>query len=108
MFAISGAAPNTAMTVTFPATVSLPKLGDNDTAFTLVIDDSGTGDDIVVVGGPADGQSYTGNNLLTDATGGVSFAYGGTLSLPTDLVAATVNPFTDGTYTGTFDVTVSY
>ncbi|MFT4654570.1 MAG: hypothetical protein ACI82S_002227, partial [Patiriisocius sp.] len=38
----------------------------------------------------------------------VSFAYGGTLSLPTALAAVSANPFTDGTYTATFDVTVEY
>jgi hypothetical protein len=108
VFTISGAAPNVSMTITMPTDVDIPKLGDPSTFFTLVtIDDAGD-DDIVVLDGPAAGQEYSTANLITDATGTVSFAYGGTLSLPTALAAVSANPFTDGTYTATFDVTVEY
>ena len=107
-FNISGAAPNSPMTVDFPTTTNLVKLGDTTVFFTLVTTDDGSDDDVFVVDGPAAGQSFSGTNLITDATGQVSFAYGGTLSLPTALQDTAGTKFSDGTYTGTFDVTVTY
>jgi hypothetical protein len=111
-FQVSGAAPNTPLTVEFETGVTLARIGNLAVVFELEVLNSYTAaneDHIQVLDGPGAGQVYTGTNLITDATGAVNFAYGGTLSLPLDYEAvAGANPYTDGTYSGTYDVTVSY
>lgn len=114
VFAIADAAPNSPMRLDFSndgTPIRMTKLGDNTVFFTLAVAATPTSgsDDVEVLDGPAAGQSYNSNNLITDASGAVSFAYGGTLSLPTTLVDTAGNTeFTDGTYAGTFTLSVNY
>jgi hypothetical protein len=99
VFAISSAAPDTALTVTLPASVALTASGTSN-EFQLDFTDT---DDIQVVGGPNDGNTYTGFNLVTDDTGAIGFNLGGTLSTRIgDLT------YIDTTYSGDYTVTVSY
>lgn len=99
VFAITSAAPDTALTVTLPGSVSLTASGTTN-QFTLDFTDT---DDIQVVGGPNDGNTYTGFNLVTDDTGAIGFNLGGTLS--TRIADFT---YIDTTYSGDYTVTVSY
>lgn len=120
-YAITGAAPFTALTITTAAgedeqltanaadrltgmngaTLTTPG-GAASEFFTIYAAST----DVYVVGGANDGDQYdaTTPNLITDATGSVGFTVGGILAYNG---AATAAP-RDGVYTGTYTLTVSY
>lgn len=99
LFIIDSAAPNTSMVITSIASVALTSTATTS-AFIL---DFVLTDDAIVVGGPNDGNAYTGFNLVTDAVGAVSFNLGGTLSTEID-----EDDYVDTTYSGDYIVEVSY
>ena len=98
-FTIDSAAPNTAMTISTIASTTLTNVA---TTAGFVLDFTLT-DDVQVVGGPNDGQAYTSFNLVTDATGAVGFALGGTLTTEVD-----EDQYEDVTYSGDYTVEVDY
>ncbi|MFC3120367.1 hypothetical protein [Agaribacter flavus] len=120
-YAITGAAPFTALTIsvgtgadealTAAATNRITGMNDTNLVtpggsasefFTLYA----AATDVYVVGGANDGDQYnaTTPNLTTDTNGDVGFTVGGILAYNG---AATASP-RDGTYTGSYSITVSY
>lgn len=59
--------------------------------------------DMTIVGGGNDGDTVTGTNLLTDASGSVAFRVGGELTI--DPLATSIP---DGVYSGTYIIEVAY
>lgn len=98
---ITNAAPFTNLRIEDPAdTTELTSPAvPSDSKFDLDIDY----DDMTIVGGGNDGDTINGTNLLTDASGAVSFRVGGELTI--DPLASAVS---DGAYSGTYIITVSY
>jgi len=100
-FTVSGAAPQTLLTVTTPAgatTLADPSGSVETKVFDISAYTSG-----VVAGGGA------GFDMTTDDTGTLVFAVGATLT--TDTAGAgtgAADPYADLTYTGTYSVTVAY
>lgn len=100
---VSGAAPNTALDITYTA------------ADTAVTDPSGNATDGFTMGAfsyyattEGNGQSF---GTTTDGTGALAFNIGATLSTVTPANGAAADnavAYTDATYTGTFEVTVNY
>ena len=88
-FTVSGAAPNTQLTLTLPASVTL-----NCAAC------SGSQPDFTV---NAFLDNAVGADVLTDGSGGATFNVGATLNTITS-----ANPYEDGTYSGAYTVSVNY
>ncbi|TDO97386.1 DUF4402 domain-containing protein [Marinomonas balearica] len=99
VFTIDSAAPSSNLTITLPSAAIELTSTLNDGLFS--IDDF----EATITSGPRDGTAYASGNLLTDDTGGVTFAVGATLTTGT---GATDAAYTDGTYTGTYEITVDY
>lgn len=98
-FAVSNAAPSTALTLTLPASaVSLTTAGGtaNFTVDTFVAQ---------ITSGPSNGSAYAASNLITDAAGAVTFDVGATLHTDATTPAS---DYLDGTYTGNYTVQVDY
>lgn len=99
-YAITGAAPNSTLRVVDPDDIELTATGVNATSkFDLAIDLS----DMVVIGGPNDGQTVSATNVTTDGTGAVSIGVGGRLTI--DPLASQLD---EGAYSGTYNIVVSY
>ncbi|WP_067214795.1 DUF4402 domain-containing protein [Marinomonas gallaica] len=97
-FSISGAAPSTALTLTLPTSTTLTT-GGGTASFTV--------NNFIaeVTSGPSNGSTYAASNLITDTAGAVTFSVGA------DLVTDDGTPSADylnGTYTGTYQVSVDY
>ncbi|GEM_PF-5367154 len=101
-FAISAAAPNTVMTLTLPGDADLTPPAGGAAAFTVAFNN----DLVTVVNSDGSEVDFNGANLVTDATGAVSFRIGGVLT-PADPAANDTN-IADGAYIGDFEVTVDY
>jgi len=100
-FAVSGAAPNTVLTLTLSAPVDLSDpSGTSAHEFTFLT----TGVYMTLNGS---GNTFTQD---TDATGAMEFNVGGTIqTVDTGMTSAAVlTAYDDATYTGTYAVTVSY
>lgn len=101
VFAISNAAPNTNLTITSPGTVTLSRTGGGGANFTV-----DTWAFRITSGTNANTAYSTGSpNLLTDNTGAVTFAAGATISTQATTPSA---DYTDGSYTGTYNMVVNY
>ncbi|MBM6549637.1 DUF4402 domain-containing protein [Marinomonas ostreistagni] len=103
VFSVSGAAPNTALTITLPAS-----------PFTLNSSGGGAGPtfegaitEAYITSGTFANQLYDGTTtfLTTDATGSATFRVGGTLS--TDSTGNATN-YQDVAYNGQYSITVAY
>jgi hypothetical protein len=105
-FSISAAAPFTALTITFPAAADLTNTSAPSTTPTFSVLFAAT--TTYIVGGANDGSLLVPgtDDLVTDGTGAVGFRLGGVLS--TDGGADTGETYADGTYAGTFTLTVDY
>jgi hypothetical protein len=102
-YAITGAAPFSALNVTLPSNVNLVNPASPGAIFIL----SFQADNFEIVGGTNDGDAYdttATSNLVTDATGAVGFLMGGQIATG---IAAEAD-FGDGAYTGSYEVVVSY
>jgi len=102
-FDITGAAPFTDLTITFPAAFELTNSAapPSTPAFSVLLAPATT----FIVGGANDGVLYdAGGNLATDGTGAVGFSLGGVLT--TDDTATAV--YADGIYSGTYTMVVNY
>jgi len=100
-FAVTGAAPNTVLTLTLQNEVDLSDpSGTSSHEFTFLT----TGVYMTLNGS---GNTFTQD---TDATGAMEFNVGGTIqTVDTGMTAGTVLvPYDDATYTGTYEVVVSY
>lgn len=98
-YLLSGAAPDTDMTVTAPAS-SFPLSDGTTNAFTATI----TLADMIVSTGPNAGLDLNTSVARTDGAGAATILVGGTIN-----IAPTINGvIEDGTYTGDYTITVSY
>jgi len=107
-YTITGAAPNTRLTITDPSAVTLSHTNPtttNNPTFTV------NGFEYTVTTGGTS-SPYTGSNLQTDGTGSASFSLGVTLSTQASATAATAGDlsraYEDGSYRGTYTMTVNY
>ncbi len=106
-YTISGAAPNTVITITLPDEVGGYVLGD-----VLLTDPAAVSDDEFYIDNFTKSIVTSGTAFTydTDGTGTLVFNVGADL-LTTDqgfLIGDLGAPYDDATYTGTYDVTVSY
>lgn len=105
VFDVTGAAPFTTMTIDISglSAITLTNTGAPPATPTLTMDLSGT-DQAFVVGGANDGIALDSGSLVTDANGAVGLSLGGTLT--TDDSATAV--YADGTYSGSYNLTITY
>jgi hypothetical protein len=99
-YSIANAAPFTNLTVSDPADFTLTNPSAPAASFFNV---QIALSDMTVSGGGNDGDTVTGSNLLTDATGAVSLLVGGTI-----FIDDTATEVPDGAYTGTYVIQVDY
>ncbi|ADZ89351.1 DUF4402 domain-containing protein [Marinomonas mediterranea] len=99
VFTIDSAAPSSNLTITLPSSAITLTSTLNDGLFSIDTFEA------TITSGPRDGTAYSAGNLLTDSTGAVTFAVGATLTTGT---GATDGAYDDGSYTGTYSITVDY
>nr|WP_136249912.1 hypothetical protein [Ningiella ruwaisensis] len=101
-YAITGAAPFTALKVSALPTATLTNPASPGATFTLSV----AATNFEIVGGTNDGDAYDQSgtsNMITDATGAVGFKMGGKIT-----TALTDVTYGDGAYSGSYTVTVDY
>jgi hypothetical protein len=98
-YSVSSAAPLTNLTITLPTTAIA--LTNNNSVASFTIGSFGAH----ITSGANSGAAYSASNLQTDANGAVNFSVGATLTTDGSTPAA---DYTDGTFTGTYTITVSY
>ena len=104
-FIIEGAAPNTNLTIDFPGEIQLTETtGATTTQFTV---DDWTA--YMTSGNNLDTDYDAGTpNLTTGGDGKVAFNLGATLSTDIRTAAENLGTYENGSYSGTFDLTVHY
>lgn len=104
-YTISGAAPFTALNITYPGADSVTLTNQAAPPATPGFVVNFAAAQTFIVGGANDGVVYDGtSNMITDGTGAVGFRLGGILNTEAD----TDTTYADGTYAGTFTLTVDY
>lgn len=100
-FSVSAAAPNSVLTITFPASAFDLTTASGGATFSAAINDA------YITSGPNANRTYnaTTDPLLTDGTGAVTFNVGGTLSTQAGGFATN---YRDQTYSGSYTMTVNY
>lgn len=98
-YSVSSAAPLTNLTITLPTTAIA--LTNNNSVASFTMGSFGA----YITSGANSGSAYSASNLQTDANGAVNFSVGATLTTDGSTPAA---DYTDGTFTGTYTITVSY
>ena len=100
-FSISNAAPNSVLTITFPASAFDLTTASGGATFSATINDA------YITSGPNANRTYNASTdpLLTDGTGAVTFDVGGTLATQAGGFATN---YRDQTYSGTYTMTVNY
>lgn len=103
-FDITAAAPFTALDVTFPSAFDLVNTAAPPSNPALEVTLAAT--TTFILGGVNDGLVLNPgtNDLITDGTGAVGISLGGVLTSD----GADDEPFADGTYSGTYNLTVNY
>lgn len=100
-FSVSGAAPNSVLNITLPASPFNLTTTSGGASFEVTVNDA------YITSGPNANRTYNASTdpLITDGTGAVTFDVGGTLS--TDAAGSATN-YRDQEYTGTYTMTVTY